>query len=246
MPFTISHIAAVLPFRRYTPIPLSFTAMAIGSMVPDFEYFVRMTLYGHYGHTLPGIFIFDIPMGVVLFLLYLGIIQEPLINHLPPFFYARLRCTLIPDWRNYTVTRAGFILLSLIIGILTHFIWDGFTHDEEYQVARYVPILLHTFSVHGYMVSLHFILQILSSLLGLVILVIWLIRLTPQAAPPLSFSKRSRFWTSISAGTLVIMLLRYLAGIPAEKLFFQFIVISISAFLLSLLLVCIFCKVVYK
>ncbi len=238
MPFTLSHIAAVLPFRKYTPKTLSFTALVIGSMVPDFEYFVRMTLYGHYGHTFSGIFLFDIPMGLILYGLYQGIIQMPFISHLPPFLFVRFSNTIITDWRKYLRTNFLSILLSLMIGILTHFIWDGFTHDDEYQVARYVPILLHNVPFRGYYISVHFILQILSSIVGLMVIFFWAMRQPKQPVQPLPLVQIVRFWLLVIAGSLLIGYLRYLAGIPNEKLFFQYIVISISSFLLSLLLVC--------
>lgn len=240
MPFTLSHIAAVLPFRKHTPHPLSFTALVIGSMVPDFEYFVRMTLYGHYGHTLSGIFLFDIPMGLLLYCLYQGIIQVPLVRHLPPLLFARFSNTLIADWRQHLRARFLFIMLSLIIGIFTHFLWDGFTHDDEYQVARYIPVLLKTVPFKGYQLPVHFILQILSSIVGLIIIFFWMLWQPRQATQSLPPAQIARFWFLVIAGTLLIGYLRYLAGIPNEKLFFQYIVISISAFLLSLLLVCIY------
>lgn len=39
MPFTISHAAAVLPFARFFKRERVFSALVIGSMVPDFGYF---------------------------------------------------------------------------------------------------------------------------------------------------------------------------------------------------------------
>lgn len=68
MPFTTAYIAVILPLKKYCTHVLSISSLAIGSMAPDFEYFIRMTLYGHYGHTLIGIFIFDIPLGLILYI----------------------------------------------------------------------------------------------------------------------------------------------------------------------------------
>ena len=41
MPFTFSHPAAVLPLRLLPRHWFSLTGLVIGSMVPDFEYFLR-------------------------------------------------------------------------------------------------------------------------------------------------------------------------------------------------------------
>src|SRR5437762_2617545 len=38
MPFPLAHPAAVLPLRRYCPRFLSFPALVIGSIAPDFGY----------------------------------------------------------------------------------------------------------------------------------------------------------------------------------------------------------------
>ncbi|SEF46838.1 protein of unknown function [Flavobacterium urumqiense] len=42
MPFTFSHPAIILPFLKNKK--LSATALIIGSMSPDFEYFFRMKM----------------------------------------------------------------------------------------------------------------------------------------------------------------------------------------------------------
>lgn len=238
MPFTISHVAAVLPFGKRTPLPFSFTALIIGSVVPDFEYFVRMTLYGHYGHTLPGIFTFDIPLGLCLYIVYHGVVHMKLIPHLPPFLYRRFNHTLNFRWRPYLRKNFLNILLSLFVGILTHFIWDGFTHDEEYRLARYIPFLLHVVHIGGYAVPLHFILQFLSSIAGMVILAVYIYRM-PQdrtAIVPLPAAV-NRYWTVVCITGILIGTVRWWIGVPDEKLFGQFVVVSMSAFMLSLIIV---------
>ena len=49
MPFTISHAAAVLPLKK-SPLPLA--ALMIGSMSPDFSYFLPMSLANTSWHNL--------------------------------------------------------------------------------------------------------------------------------------------------------------------------------------------------
>ena len=39
MPWTFAHPAAILPLRRFCPAPLDFSALVIGSMVPDLGYY---------------------------------------------------------------------------------------------------------------------------------------------------------------------------------------------------------------
>jgi hypothetical protein len=57
MPFTLSHPAAVAPLwpiaRRFR---LSLAALAIGAMVPDFEFFLHLRPAARWSHALVGVF----------------------------------------------------------------------------------------------------------------------------------------------------------------------------------------------
>ncbi len=66
MPFTFSHPAIVLPFGLIGQRYFSMTALIIGSMTPDFEYFLRLRVRSDFSHTLFGVFWFDLPLGIVL------------------------------------------------------------------------------------------------------------------------------------------------------------------------------------
>ena len=62
MPFTVSHAAAVLPFRK---LNLVWSAFIIGSMAPDFPYIVGNTDYRAIGHHFPGIIEFTLPAALL-------------------------------------------------------------------------------------------------------------------------------------------------------------------------------------
>ena len=51
MPFTFAHPAIVLPFYK-KPKFFSMTTLIIGSMSPDFEYFLRMKIKSDMSQTL--------------------------------------------------------------------------------------------------------------------------------------------------------------------------------------------------
>ena len=245
MPFTVSHIAAVLPFKKLTPSPLSFTGLIIGSMVPDFEYFIRMTLYGHYGHTIAGIFIFDLPVGLLLYVLYHGTVRVQLIRHLPQIFYTRFAVFIDSNWKSYFRRHFLQLVLSLFIGTLTHFIWDGLTHDQEYILARYIPVLLVKVTIAGLSLPLHFWLQILSSFAGMLIVLIFLYKMPAGAEKqPLSSTRITRYWVGVGITTVVIGVVRWLASVPNEKIAGQLVVISMSAFMLALILISLFYTIV--
>ncbi|MBE7170613.1 MAG: DUF4184 family protein [Williamsia sp.] len=237
MPFTPAHVAAVLSFRKRAFF--SFTGLVIGSMVPDYEYFLRMTLYGHYGHTLRGIWLFDLPVGVFLYVLYHAVVHRQLLAHMPPFLYRRFACAAHFKWKSYFLSRFPVILLSVFIGTMTHFVWDGFTHDEEYYLARYLHVLLLPVHIMGYTIPWHILLQGLSSVAGLFILWVYIMRLPATGGNPEQGSRAiRRFWLIVLLLSIFIGIARWLMGMPDEKLIGQLIVVSISSFQLALIIVC--------
>ena len=51
MPCTFSHPLAVVPLRRLCPERLNFTALIIGSMSPDFGYYIGKFPVANFAHT---------------------------------------------------------------------------------------------------------------------------------------------------------------------------------------------------
>jgi membrane-bound metal-dependent hydrolase YbcI (DUF457 family) len=125
VPFTVSHIAAVLPLRR-SRLPLS--ALAMGSMSPDLPYFVPgLVGFGAEGgltHSLLGIVTVDLLFGALMWALWLA--MAPALRDLVPDV-VRARW---PDSR----VRPGpiAVMAALMIGGLTHVLWDEFTHVDRF------------------------------------------------------------------------------------------------------------------
>ncbi len=128
MPFTFSHPAAVLPLSLIPKKWISVTALVIGSIIPDFEYFFRMEQDSKYSHTWAGVFWFDLPLGLLFVYLFNYLIRKEFIENLPVFLNRR--------FSKFTIFRRNlnngkdllFISISLLIGILSHIIWDKVTH----------------------------------------------------------------------------------------------------------------------
>src|SRR5271168_4122557 len=66
LPFTISHVAAVLPLKKASPRFFSFPALVVGSMSPDFAYMLHSYGYAGLSHSLLGIVVFCAPLSAVL------------------------------------------------------------------------------------------------------------------------------------------------------------------------------------
>lgn len=56
MPFTLAHPAAVVFFKNKK---FNLTALILGSMAPDFIYFLNFRPYGNLGHQILGFFILN-------------------------------------------------------------------------------------------------------------------------------------------------------------------------------------------
>ena len=89
MPFTFSHPAIVLPLTYFPKKWFSLTGLVIGSLTPDFEYFLRMRIKSNYSHTIDGLFWFDLPLGLLLAFIFHDIVRNSLFDNLPTFFKSR-------------------------------------------------------------------------------------------------------------------------------------------------------------
>jgi hypothetical protein len=166
MPFTFSHPAIVLPFFKIRHASVSMSALVIGSITPDFEYIIKMKASGRYGHSLEGIFLFDLPIACVIAVVFHLLIKTPAINSMPAYFHQRLIVLRDFDFlshlKNYSL---GFIS-CLLIGIASHILWDGFTHSDDYFVKK-SSFLSSTISISGLGDSpIHVWLQHASSIIG--------------------------------------------------------------------------------
>ncbi len=128
MPFTFSHPAAVLPLSLIPKKWISVTGLVIGSITPDFEYFFRMEQDSIYSHTWPGVFWFDLPLGLLLVYLFNYLIRKEFIENLPVFLNRRFSRFSTFTRNMNSVKDFLFVLASLLIGIVSHLIWDKLTH----------------------------------------------------------------------------------------------------------------------
>jgi len=186
MPFTLSHAAAALPFRR---THLVMSALVMGTFAPDFEYFIPFWHHGAFGHTLAGVFEFDLPVALVALWAFHHYAKEPLAACLPEG--ARDRLHLGP--RSLSISspsQLALIAFSILVGIATHIVWDSFTHPAYWlyyhwhflRTTMWVPLFGRRLWCD--------ILQYISSVLGLVIILLWYLHWYRNAQPVHVRSKR--------------------------------------------------------
>ena len=183
MPFTPTHVLAVLPVAAIRRLPFPFSALVIGSMIPDLPPFVPLVPGYETTHSVPGLVTACLPVGLACFLLFERGMKRPLLALLPAVL--RLRCaTLVP---RRPVLRPGSIAwasLAVVVGAATHLFWDSFTHQGRWGTLLF-PSLNETALVIGrHAVPGFKVLQYGSTLIGLpclmLLLAVWLYRQPPS------------------------------------------------------------------
>jgi hypothetical protein len=188
MPFTAAHPAIILPFAGIKKIPLS--ALVIGSLTPDFEYFIKMKLTGRYSHTLEGMFLMDLPIAFMLWLIFHQIIKKPLIKNLPHYFKERLLPLRKFDFIAHMKANLLYIIIGFLIGIFSHIAWDSFTHAKEVFVLQWNWLSRPLLSDYPNFPAFR-MLQHLSTLIGSIIIVWYFHRMPVQQC---KVDVRPSFW----------------------------------------------------
>jgi len=215
VPFTLAHAAAALPFRRWHMVP---SALVIGTFAPDFEYLLRLSPRGRFGHTLVGSFVFTIPLALVVLWIFHAFVKRPAAMLLPEAIQRRLQDHL-DGFRFGGVARFILIIASLLLGIATHLLWDSFTHSTAWPYHHWL-LLRQSFAlpIVGSL-PLYKILQHGSTVLGLAILSIWLVhwyRINEPCGPltkTLSLRRRAAVIAVVVTVALVGAIARALVGI---------------------------------
>jgi hypothetical protein len=167
MPFTGSHVAAVLPLTRAAWLVPS--ALVIGSMIPDLPYYLPLPVDAALTHSLVGVLSVDVVLGLLAIAVWHGLLARFLTAISP----ARLRERLAPPTRQRPrpTRRTAMLVVSLSLGALTHVLWDSFTHDGMWGATHISWLAESHFGTAGYRWA-----QRVSSIVGAAAVVVWLVR----------------------------------------------------------------------
>ena len=212
MPHTFAHPFFAAPLKRLMPRFLRTSGLVLGSMAPDFEYFVAMEPHRTVGHTFAGFFLLHLPLCAAAALVIERLMLPTLPLLLPSaggldrFAAERLRMRRLAkpgDWLAFAV--------SLFIGFLTHLFMDGWTHGNTAFTNRFA--WLHAPGVGGFVV--YETLQFVFSAFG-------------AGAIALYVFFRWRAWRSAREGRSGLA-----AANPGEKRRFRLTVAGVAAFMLA-------------
>jgi hypothetical protein len=239
MPFTASHPALIVPLTWWRNPYVSASCLIIGSITPDFEYFLTMKASGRFSHTLPGVFYFDLPLALVLVFLFHGLVKQSLIDNLPVYVAGRwqilARFSFVQAFRKYW---PGYVL-CLLAGIFSHLLWDSCTDATGFFIRNFssLPDHVSLFGWRGF--PLHRYLHYGSSLLGILVLMISFHRLPFSSPYPIKLSVR--YWLGIVSIAIVAFLIRwsfsfeYFADVVATLFACMLLGLIIVSFIYSLL-----------
>jgi hypothetical protein len=182
MPFTPTHVAAIVPIAAVARRALPFSALVIGSMIPDFPLFVPLSPSYATTHSISGIFVACVPLGLVCLLVFQCLMKRPLFAILPDAI--RCRCAhLSSSCVTLNLSFLGSSALAVAIGAATHVFWDSFTHAGRWGTTVFPVLNDRVFNVGSFGVPGYKALQYGSSVVFLpllfILLGLWLVRQKP-------------------------------------------------------------------
>ncbi|MGJ0388709.1 DUF4184 family protein [Microbacterium sp. CGR1] len=227
MPFTPSHALVALPFIRTPLVP---AAIAIGAMTPDLPLFVRgVGLEYSFTHTFANV-VWTALVAFVLFLVW-RVVLRPAVGELAPLWLAE---RIPAGWSRSGVEAAGIavgvgskrpwypvlLAVSLILGVLSHILWDLFTHEGRWGVDAlpaldelWGPLTGYKWLQHG------------SSVIGLLIIGVWAVLRLRRSEPRgdvvqiLPAGVRIAWWLSLPVMLVTAAVIGYLAYGPFTEEF---------------------------
>lgn len=202
MPFTLAHPVAILPLVKPLGRFAVASALVVGSLAPDLAYFVPLPVSREQTHSLLGLFWFCLPFGLLTYFVF-HLLFAPLIHGLSPKQIA----TRLPEQWSGTRIQNPFtipVVFSILIGALTHVVWDSFTHSGGLP-STVLPLLDKQLGeVGGYAIYVHKVLQHTSNLLGMGILAWWLWRAYRSEIPQGSKSVLSPLVRAAIVGAILV------------------------------------------
>lgn len=236
MPFTFAHPAIILPLSYLPKRWFSLTGLIIGSMTPDFEYFLRMNVQSIYSHTFLGVFWFDLPLGILLWFLFHKIVKHALYENLPHFLKTRFSKLINFDFITYFQKNYLVVIVSILIGAFSHIFWDSFTHETGFFVTIF-PSLLANLYIFQHEIPTYKLLQHLSTFIGGLVIIFTISNMKKDKIPQSNFTYK--YWFLVLIIFTVVLWIRFATGLNFRH-YGQVILTAISAALIALICVPLF------
>lgn len=237
MPLSSAHPAIVLPLCKLSKKWVSSTALIIGSISPDLEYFFHALPKRTYGHDFFNAWWFNLSITILIAFIFHLIVRNPLIDNLPPFLSQRFIQFKQFNWSKHFTNYFFVIVISAWVGIYSHILWDEFTHKGSFIVesSSFLNIYLITFWQQDFFV--YNLMQHLSSFVGTVFVLATLLSFK-RNKKAFCNSKWKSFWAIVLFFTFIFILLKVCWISDSFKLNIHYsvmlILCSISSFFISI------------
>ena len=199
MPYTASHAIAVFPLwaglRRWLPLP----ALVVGSLSPDFPYFVALTPIRAPGHFLDGLLLWCVLPSLIVLGIWYRWLEKPTLALL------RLRAATRHENR---IADLAALVFGATLGALTHNVWDASSHDYGWIVDRYAWLRSEALGLPLFQWN-----QFVSSVVGLIALAAWYwssrTAATPQTPGPREYRVAAGITAALTLGFTGLALVLY-------------------------------------
>jgi hypothetical protein len=110
------------------------------SVVPDLPSSLPRGIPRELSHSIPGVFVVEIPIAIIVLVLWVLLFRAPLIDFMPGWVRARLRLPGDASAGRHSIWPSLHLvvvsLVSLLVGIATHLGWDALTHSDGWVVLH--------------------------------------------------------------------------------------------------------------
>ena len=172
-----------------------------------------MKIQSDCSHNIEGLLWFNFPVGIILTFIFHNIVKVALVNNSPNFIYRRMIAFNEFNWNNYFKKNWLIVIISIIIGALSHLFWDSFTHIHGYFVEN-LDIYKNNYSVAGKEIPLYKIMQHSSTLIGGLIILIAFVRLPKM---DLKNEISPRYWLTFAIVAVAIISIRCFFGLHISE-----------------------------
>jgi membrane-bound metal-dependent hydrolase YbcI (DUF457 family) len=168
MPFTLSHAGFVLPLKGILSAQV-LCGLMIGSIVPDFGYFIRKFGVASFAHSIAGAFCVSLPIGLAVYMLVHRLFVR-IADTLP-----RPHSSFLRSWgidRRGSKRNLSGIALAILLGAFSHNFVDSFTHEAGAAVVMLPLLGKVAIMLGGEPLHVFRILQYLGSFVGMAMIVV--------------------------------------------------------------------------
>jgi len=154
----MSHAVIAIPISQLTKGKVPAAAVIVGSISPDFPYFLALTPTYAPGHSILGVIIYCIAPSLVLLFVWFRWLENPTLA----LWKLPLRNQIVG------VPTIPLIVLGIFIGALSHVLWDSTSHSygDIVQSSAFWNIEFMSLPIYKWN-------QYISGVIGLVLLALW-------------------------------------------------------------------------